>query len=350
MSDVSTGPVQNPRATLRSLLGGHYQFQFLSTGLQLGLFRLLHREPGLSRAEIGSRVGLEELPARVLLLGCVAIGLLRKDGDRYFTTPMSEPLAGELEDVPAAFGPWRHYRPMAWFAESLKENTNIGLQREVPGDSPDLYGRLAGNPELEQAFQKLMGAASREVAAELVQKVDLSGYSHILDIGGGTATNAAAIANQWPELRITILDLPTVVAKANARIAELGLADRVQAVGLDAFNDELPTDADCVFFGHFLEIWSVEKIKALLAKAARAVGPGGGLVVVAPTQHDDETGPPIAAALSAYFHAVASGEGMTYTCAEYEKWFTEAGFRPTGRIYVGSLNEAVISGVRIAAV
>lgn len=350
MSDVSTGQTENPRATLRSLQSGHYQFQFLSTALQFGLFRLLAREPGLSRAEIGARIGIEELPARVLLLGCVSIGVLHKDGDRYFTTPMSEPLAGELETVPAAFGPWRHYRPMAHFADSLKENTNLGLRREVPGDSPDLYGRLAGNPELEQAFQKLMGAASREVAAELGNTADLSGYRHLLDVGGGTATNAAAIANRWPDLRITITDLPTVVEKANARIAELGLAERVTAVGHDAFADEFPSGADCVFFGHFLEIWSIDKIRALLKKAARAVGPGGGLVVVAPTQHDDETGPPIAAALSAYFHTVASGEGMTYTCAEYEEWFTEAGFRPTGRSYVGSLNEAVITGVRIATV
>jgi hypothetical protein len=85
-------------ATLRSLQYGHYRFQFLSTALQLGVFRLLSQEPGLNRTDIGARTGLDELPTRVLLLGCVAIGLLRKDGERYFTTPMSEPLAGELEN------------------------------------------------------------------------------------------------------------------------------------------------------------------------------------------------------------------------------------------------------------
>jgi hypothetical protein len=68
--------------------------------------------------------------------------------------------------------------------------------------------------------------------------------------------------------------------------------------------------------------------------------------VVTPGADDDETGPDLAAALSAYFLTVASGEGMVYTCAEYEQWFCEAGFEPTGRRYVGGLGDVVISGVR----
>jgi hypothetical protein len=43
---------------------------------------------------------------------------------------------------------------------------------------------------------------------------------------------------------------------------------------------------------------------------------------------------------------VASGEGMVYTCAECEKWLSEAGFEPTGRQYAGGLGDIVLSGVR----
>ncbi len=133
---------------------------------------------------------------------------------------------------------------------------------------------------------------------------------------------------------------------ANERIAELDLSDRVRAVGLDAFNDEFPKGADCVFFGHFLEIWSTEQIQALLAKAARAVEPGAGLVVTAVTQNDEETGPEIAAVLSAYFLTIASGTGMVRTRGEYENWFAEAGFEVVDRIAVGPLGDAAITGVR----
>jgi len=334
---------------LRSLFYGHYRFQYLSAAFQLGLFTTLSREPGLTRAEIADRLEIAEQPARILLLGCASTGLVRKDDDRYFLTPVSEPLTKNLDEVPAASIPWQqhvNYRPMAWLFESLKENTNVGLLRELPGDSPDLYGRLARDPKLETTFHNMMGSVSRLVSAELVDKLDLSRYTHILDIGGGTAINATNFARRWPHLRITIADLPTVVDKANARIAELGLADRVRAVGLNAFDDEFPKGADCVFFGHFLEIWSAEQIQALLDKASRAVEPGAGLIVTALVQNDEETGPEAAAALSAYILTIASGTGMVRTCAEYQKWFAQAGFRSVDRIAVGPLGDAAITGVK----
>lgn len=349
MPTISDDSRTNQIGPLRELFYAHYRFQFLSAACEFGLFELLGREPGLTRQEIADRLEIENQPARILLLGATSAGLLRKDGDRYYNSPVSEPLAGKLDDVPAAFVPWEqhvNYRPMAWFYESLKQNTNVGLQRAIPGDSPTLYGRLAQDPKLEKTFHNMMGSVSRLVAEELVQRLDLSGYTHLLDIGGGTAINATHLARRWPHLRVTIADLPTIAEAANEKIAALDLGDRVRAVGLDAFNDEFPKGCDAVLFGHFLEIWSIERNKELLAKAARAVQPGAGIFVVTPGADDDGTGPDLAAALSAYFLTVASGEGMVYTCAEYEEWFAEAGFDPTGRMYVGGLGDVVISGVR----
>ncbi|MGW7595456.1 methyltransferase, partial [Streptomyces rubiginosohelvolus] len=111
---------------------------------------------------------------------------------------------------------------------------------------------------------------SRLVGAELGEKLDLSECTHLLDIGGGTAINAANFAARRPDLRITIGDLPSIAAAANEKIEKLVLADRVRAVSLDAFHDEFPTGCDGVLFAHFLEIWSPERVQELLAKAARA--------------------------------------------------------------------------------
>ena len=350
MSHAPTPSPANPMEALRSLYYGHYRFQFLSAAFQFGLFALLAREPGLTRADIAKRLELQDQPARILLLGCAAIDLVRKDGDRYYNTAISEPLATNLEEVPAAFVPWEQhisYQPMTWFYESLKENTNVGLQREIQGTSPTLYGRLADDPRLETTFHNLMGSVSRIAAEDLARNLDLSKYTHMLDIGGGAAVNATHLAHRWPNLRITIADLPTIAQKANKKIADLGLADRVRAVGLDVFNDEFPKGCDCVLFAHFLAIWSIERNRALLAKASRALAPGAGIFVVTPAQDNDETGPEVAAVLSAYFQTVASGEGMVYTAKEYEQWFTEVGFKPTKHMDVGHLGDIVISGVKM---
>lgn len=349
MSPTPTEAQARQIEPLRELFYAHYRFQYLSAAVRFGLFELLAREPGLTRAQIAERLGIANQPARILLLGCTSAGLLTKEGDRYTNSPVAEPLTRKPDDVPAAFVPWEqhvNYRPMAWFYESLQQYSNVGLQREIPGESPTLYGRLALDPALETVFHNMMGSVSRLVAEELVQHLDLSPYSHLLDVGGGTAVNATYLARRWPDLQVTIVDLPTIAEAANAKIAALGLADRVRAIGLDAFTDEFPTGCDAVLFGHFLEIWSIERNRSLIAKAARAVQPGAGIFVVTPGADDDETGPDLAAALSAYFLTVASGEGMVYTCAEYEEWFEEAGFTPSGRLAVGGLGDVVISGVR----
>jgi hypothetical protein len=123
--------------------------------------------------------------------------------------------------VPAAFAPGEQhvdYQPMAWLYESSGENTNIGL-REIRGESPTLYGRLAPDPTLETTFHNAMGSVSRLVAEELVQQLDLSKYSQLLDVGGGTAVNAMHLAHRWPNLRVTIVDLPTIAETANRRLS-----------------------------------------------------------------------------------------------------------------------------------
>jgi ubiquinone/menaquinone biosynthesis C-methylase UbiE len=249
----------------------------------------------------------------------VVVGLLSKDNDGCFNTPATELLTGNPEEMPAAFIPWQLQvvgRPMAWFYESLKANTNIGLQREIAGTSPTLYGRLADDPPRERLFHNMMGSVTRLVAEDLIEAADFSKFTHMLDIGGGTAVNATYFAQRWPDLQITIADLPTIVDTANVKIESLGLSDRVRAVGLDAFRDEFPAGCDCVLFAHFLEIWSVDSNRALLAKASRAVTAGAGIFVVTQGQ-DDQTESQQAAALSAYFLTVASGKGMVYSLEDY---------------------------------
>jgi SAM-dependent methyltransferase len=340
-------PNEAYRKLLR-LLYAHYNFHYLDAAFRLGLFGLLAREPGLARADIADRLGLQDQPARILLNGCVGNELLRKDGDGYHLTAVSEPLAADFEDMAEAFLPWElrvNYRPMAWFYESLKENTNVGMRREIPGAAPTLYGRLAADPSLEGVFHTMMGRVSQRTAADLAELPHFSKYGHLLDVGGGTAVNATHLARRWPELSITIGDLPSIAETANARVANAGLADRVRAVGLNAFADEFPTGVDCVLFSHFLEIWSADRIRSLLAKASRAVQPGGGIFIVTPGD-EEESGPELAAGLSAYFHCVASGEGMVYPAGDFEEWLTEAGFEPAGRTHVGGLGDVMISGVK----
>ncbi|MFD9905396.1 methyltransferase [Streptomyces sp. NPDC059063] len=339
--ELSELPVETQ---LEIMLADHYRFQYLVAACRAGLFVALENEPGLCVKDIAQRLNLEEQPARILVLGCTVLGLLRKEGQSYYNTPLTKGVSGDYEGTMTSIitrESRNMYRALTWLPESVQENTNVGLRRVMAGSSDNLYERLTENAELEAEFHTMMAFHSRKFGAAIKENLDLSGYRHLLDVGGGTAANAENLADRWPDLHMTIADLPSVAATAKARVEELGLADRVQVAGIDAFSDEFPSGCDAVLFAHFLEIWSPERIQKLLAKAYRALPPGGGLFIIAPYQHDDETGPVQAAYLSAYFLAFASGEGMVYTGKEFEQWLGSAGFELTSRTVLG-MEEAIM--------
>jgi len=341
---------QDENAILDLFLGMYY-FQFLASAVELDLFTMLSNSPGLTRDELAERLKLESQPTRILLLGCGAVGLLRKEGDRYFNSSGAERFfskANPANMVPAVrMANHIQFRPMARFAEALKTNTNVGLQ-EIPGSAPTLYKRLAENPPLEQIFHEMMSLVSYGTAAFLAEALDLSGHRNLLDVGGGEAVNATTLAGRWPDLHVTVLDLPTVAETSRTRLTTQGMAEKVTMVGGDCFADEFPGGFDAVLFSRFLGIWSDEKVRGLLAKAARALRPGASLYLIEALQDDDEMGPPFVAHLCAYFLTLASGEGMARTWSEWTSWLEEAGFRPVSRSPLpGGMSEFLLEAVRV---
>ncbi|MER6032245.1 methyltransferase [Streptomyces sp. NPDC001851] len=335
-----TEPSATALDELWKLVYTSFRFPYLHAALRLRLFTLLKERPGSTLDEITDALGLEERAGHVLLLGCCAFELVRKDGDGYHNTAATDLLAGDQDDFMPVIVRYTHemlYRPIGWLYESLVNNENLGLHRELLAGSSatTLYELLAEDKNLEQVFTAMMEHQSRSVVEDLVNAVDFSPYHKVLDVGGGTGTNAIGFAQRWPHLQATILELPNVAKMAEDRIAEAGLSERVRAVGTDIWQDEFPTSHDCVVFSRFLEIWSPDQVRTLFAKSYRALEPGGHLVIVACAQNDDETGPAHAAFMSAYVQTVASPEGRIYTPRDFEQWCTEAGFEPMDRQYPG---------------
>lgn len=311
------------------VLGGHIYFQTLSAAVQLDLFTILSKQGSLTRGQIAAQLGIEEKPARILLLGCTALGLLRKTGDEYANSPVAQELL--VRDKPGNIIPvieWQHfinYKAMYHFLDAIRTNKNVGLD-DFAGSEKTLYGRLTHQPELEKIFQNAMQAISVQANAMLAQFVDFSQVKKLVDVGGGNATNIITLARKYPAMKAAVFDSSSVCELARKNIHNAGLADRLGAVAGDCFTDPFPKNTDCLLFAHFFTIWSEQKNRLLLKKAYDALPPGGSVMVFNMMQSDDESGPLSAALGSPYFLALATGEGMLYTWKEYEMWMREAGF------------------------
>lgn len=318
---------------LQWVFGGHLLFQTLRTAVRLGIFDLLKRQGPLTRQEIAARLGLQEQPVRIVLLGLVATGMLRKENDRYhITDTVSQYLTSDSPKKITAYVELQHrvmYKGLYWLLESVQQYRNVGLQ-EFPGDEPTLYQRLAHDPELEQIFQEAMRELSVQANQGLVDNLDLHGVTHLVDVGGGDGTNIIALARRFPHLKATVFDSPSVCQIARENIAACGLSDRLAAIPGNCFTDPFPA-ADAYLFCHFFTIWSAAKDRALLRKCYASLPSGGQVILFNMMQEDDESGPLTAALGSPYFLAIATGEGMLYTWREYESWLEEAGFNSVSR-------------------
>jgi hypothetical protein len=311
------------------VFGGHIFFQTLHAGVRHGLFTLLKKRPGLTRQQVAEELGIGEQPARIMILGLVSSGLIKQRFGRLYNTILSTELL--CENSPTNIIPYVYlqhhvmYPGMRHFCDAVRTGNNIGLE-EFVGDEPTLYERLRHEPRIEKVFHDAMSALSVQTNAILAENLDLAGVQHLIDVGGGDGTNIITLARRHPHLKASVFDFPSVCEIADERISASCLAERLSAIPGNAFEDDLPTGADCFLLAHFCTIWSPAKNRLLFKKAFDALPSGGRIVVFNMMQSNDESGPLSAAVGSPYFLTIATGEGMLYTWNEYAAWLKEAGF------------------------
>ncbi|GEM_PF-508322 len=317
------------------LLFSHAAFQYLFAGCELGVFQLLHERPHLCQTEMMAALNLSQRATRCLLFGLTSLKLVVKTGDTYHNIRAVEQLFAQNQ--------WKIFHDTARFeglicydgqgdlVESLRQNTNVGLRR-TPGQGRDLYHRFSENEQLNSVFYNYMGSWSELANPLLVENVDFSQLHHALDVGGGDATNAIAIAKANPHLKITLLDLAENCDVARHKIAEAGLQAQIDVYEANMFEQEFPTGYDCIMFIHQLVIWPLETNTALLKRAYEALAPGGKVIIFNSISNDEEDGPVIAALDTVYFLCIPAEGGMIYAWKDYEACLRQVGFTQMQRI------------------
>lgn len=327
------------------IVGGPVFFAIVRAAFQLDLVGLLLRHPGLRVEEIRQRLELQEEPARILLLGCVALRILRKRGDRYYCGSFVarrlfrrdgawslEPVLEWMQQIVAP--------SMRYFEESMREATAAGL-RAFSGEEDNLYGRIAHDPELQTVFYNAMNARTRTVNEGFLDRINFEKFRVVLDVGGGDGEILLAIVRRYPQVQGVLLEIPPVADRANERFQGEGLADRLTAIGGDMFRDEFPSGHDCALFCHVNGNHSPESNRDLLRRAYASLPSGGHVMVYSAFMDDDGSGPLSSAMLSAYFYCTVSGQGRQYSWAESEAWVSGAGFVDLTRAVI-AYNHGVI--------
>jgi hypothetical protein len=299
----------------------------LLSAIEMGLFSELARGPESFEALAG-RLGLHPRSARDFLDALVALGFLARTGDRYANTPdtdlfldRAKPsyVGGILEMANHRLYPfWGH----------LTEALRTGLpQNEVRSGAPSLFQTLYADPARLQQFLAAMTGISHGANMAIARAFPWRGYRTFVDVGTAQGDLASQIALANPHLKGLAFDLPEVAPIFEAYASKVGVADRLEFVPGDFFQQPLP-NADVVLMGHILHDWDLPTKRMLIGKAFDAVAPGGALIVYESIIDDDRSKNAFGLLMSLNMLIETPG-GFDYTGADCAGWMKDAGFSST---------------------
>ncbi len=122
------------------------------------------------------------------------------------------------------------------------------------------------------------------VARALAQKLNLTKYNKLLDVGGGSGVMSMALVKKFPHLSATVLDLENVCRAADKIIKQQGLSDRINTQ-IGDMNKSLPKGYDVIMF------CDTDFGKNLLNKAYKILPEGGLLILIDYFASEDLTEP-----------------------------------------------------------
>jgi ubiquinone/menaquinone biosynthesis C-methylase UbiE len=269
---------QDAFAALSGRLDGFWYSQTVHVAACLGLADHLGEDP-ITTPDLAQRVGVRVDPLRRFLRALAAIELCAFAGDdNWVHTPQSRLLR---DDSPTQL------RARAISLGALAWESWGRLQTALETGKPtfdtvhgvSFFEHLAANPELAKTFGRTMTSFTRLTAEAVAAAVDLSHRRRVADLGGGHGMMAGVLLRSFPDLQVTILDRPEVIAQA-APAVDAPERARLRLQAGDLFEPSSIPAAEVHVLSWILHDWDDERCHAILAGSRRQLEPGGELLIV----------------------------------------------------------------------
>jgi hypothetical protein len=306
-------------ARLQGIARAYTQSAVLYTAIDVELFTHVRRGAD-TEAALAHATGLRPVDVGRLVTCCLSMDLLR----------WADQGAGRIENSPdvdrylvkgerSYAGPWMLFTRSGvadWF--HMTE-----LMREGRPTLLGMYDDLT--PEAARTYHRATSSIGFGAARRFVRTVDLAGRHHLLDLGGGSGAYSITAVKAFDGLAATVLDLPPVVEVTKEYIAEHDVVGRVDTHAADFTQDEFPSPCDVVVMASNLPIYDGDVIAGVVARAFRALTPGGEMHLIGEMLDDDRRGP-LDAAMWGMNELICGSLGRAHSRVECAGYLAAAGF------------------------
>jgi SAM-dependent methyltransferase len=300
--------------------------KILVTACELGVFDQLSGH-SLALPLLAERLDCEPQGLQVLLNLLVSGGYLRYRRGLYANTRMAQRWL--THSSPVSVAPYIIHSPdivAIWEHVGEVIHTNKQAMR-IPYDED-----ATESPQQQLLARHYAGLASLATAlgGEIVNRVRIPRASlRLLDVGGSHAGYSALFCRKYPHLQATILDIAAGIEAGKRTAKGMHLEDRMHFVCGDIVRDDFALDLgenfDVALYFHIAHLLQPDMNRAILARVARTLKPGGMVVFV--DQVTDQTHGSRLASLMVQFMALTMKiiGGTTYPFPVVKQWLEEIG-------------------------
>lgn len=308
-------------------------FQATRLLLKYGIADLLRDSEGLTEEEIAEKTGLDLYTVKCLVEAGLTIGtlLVNTETDKFTISKVGWFLL--TDDATRANIDFNHdvcYEGLFHLDESFKEHRPVGLEHFGPWKT--IYEGLSSLPSKVQeswfGFDHYYSDHSFDEALKVIFRRNISEF---LDVGGNTGKMALKCVGAYPDVNVTILDLPQQIALMQKAVADKEGHERIRGIGIDMLDKSasFPTDRhyDAIWMSQFLDCFSEEEIVSILQRTADIMDENSRLYIME-LLWNRQKWEPAAMCLtltSLYFTAMANGNSKMYYSGDLVRLIDKAG-------------------------
>ena len=296
--------------------------QALVAAIELDLFGAIAAGARDVRA-VATAIRASERGTAMLVDAMAAFGLVEKRRDGLALAPDAATFL--LRSSPAFMGDFLalHGREIAQRWQGLTECVRTGRPATAldrPSEGIPFWKRL-----VDGLFP--VGFAAAQVVGRELARRHPTGEIRVLDVAAGSGVWGFGAALAEPRVRPTAQDLPETLEHTRAWAQRTKLEGRVGYLPGDLRTVDFGAAAfDAAVLGHICHSEGAAHTQRLLQKVARALRPGGTIVIVEFVPDEGRASPP-APLLFALNMLVHTTEGDAFTASQYRTWLEAAGFR-----------------------
>ena len=291
---VSLDEIAEAHARLIRLATAFWGAQALHTALELDIFARLEQEPRTAE-DLASSMGADAGGIDALLVALTSLGLVQKNDRGYVDTAVSRMFL--LPSSPYYQGALLRTYAGQWAAWQHLGET---LKSAAPPSATPAASSSEGRAELASVL-----------APRAARRLDLRRVRRILDLSDTAGAFAIELARVEAGISGTIVASEGVEATVRARVAEKGLADRLEVrPGRPLAGENLGSGFDLIILADALRRLSAPASRELLQRCFAALEGEGQCVICEVLLADDRQGP-LPSALHALEARIAAPGGQT---------------------------------------